>query len=65
MVASLAERAALLAPVIVATVGATAFLFVLWGKIARESLSRTRHPVLIVTTIVAAVGLLVVLSIRA
>ncbi|MEX2211501.1 MAG: hypothetical protein WD689_07030 [Gaiellaceae bacterium] len=62
--ASLAERAALLAPVIVVTLGATAFLFVLWGKIIRESLGRSRHPVLIVAGIVAAVGLVVALSIR-
>jgi hypothetical protein len=56
------ERAALLAPVIVATAGATAFIFVLWVKIAREALRQARHPVAIVAGVVGAIALLVVLS---
>lgn len=57
-----AEKAALLAPVIVVTAGATAFIFVLWTKIAVESLRRTRHPVAIAAGVAGAIVLLVVLS---
>jgi hypothetical protein len=57
-----AERAALLAPVIVATAGATAFIFVLWAKIAWEGVRRSRHPVAIVAGIAGALALLLVLS---
>ncbi|MEX0673960.1 MAG: hypothetical protein WD067_04250 [Gaiellaceae bacterium] len=57
-----AEKAALLAPVIVATAGATAFIFVLWTKIAWEGLRRSRHPVAILAGIAGAIALLVVLS---
>jgi hypothetical protein len=56
------EKAALLAPVIVATAGATVFIFLLWTKIAWESLRRSRHPVAIVAGIVGAIALLAVLS---
>jgi hypothetical protein len=56
------EEAAVLAPVIVVTVGATAFIAVLWSKVVWESLRRSRHPAAIVAGIVAAVALLVVLS---
>lgn len=56
------ERAALLAPVIVATVGATVFIGALWTKIVWESLREARHPVLIVAGTLGAIGLLVVLS---
>ena len=56
------EKAALLAPVIVATAGATAFIFLLWTKIAWESLRRSSHPVAIVAAIVGAIALLAVLS---
>jgi hypothetical protein len=56
------EGAALLAPVIVATAGATAFIFVLWAKIAQEVLRQARHPVAIVAGILGAIALLVVLS---
>ena len=56
------EKAALLAPVIVATVGATAFILVLWTKIAWEGLRRTSHPVAIALGIVGTFALLVVLS---
>ncbi len=56
------ERAVLLAPMVVATAGATAFIFVLWGKIAWESLRDSGHPVAIVAGIAGAIALLVVLS---
>jgi hypothetical protein len=56
------EQATLLAPVIVATAGATAFIFVLWAKVAWEGLRRSRHPVAIGVGIVGAFALLVVLS---
>lgn len=56
------EKAALLAPIIVATAGATAFIFVLWGKIAWEALRRTSHPVAIGAGIVGAIALLLVIS---
>ena len=57
-----AEKAALLAPIVVATAGATAFIFVLWSKIAWEGLRRARHPVAIVAGIAGAIAVLVVLS---
>ena len=56
------EEAAVLAPVIVVTAGATAFIVVLWGKIVWESLRHSRHPVAIVGGILAACALLVVVS---
>lgn len=55
-------KAALLAPLIVVTAGATAFIFVLWGKIAWEGLRRSEHPVAITVGIVGTLALLVVLS---
>ena len=56
------ERAAVLAPVIVVTVGATAFVVVLWTKIVWESLRRQKHPGRVVAGALAALALLVVLS---
>ena len=56
------EKAALLAPLIVATAGATAFIFVLWVKIAWEGLRRSGHPVAIALGIVGTLLLLVVIS---
>jgi hypothetical protein len=56
------ERAVLLAPIIVATAGATAFIVVLWAKIGTEALRAQRHPGRILLAGAAAVGLLVVLS---
>lgn len=56
------EEAAVLAPVIVVTAGATAFIAVLWGKIVWESLRGSRRPLALVGGILAAVALLVVLS---
>lgn len=56
------EKALLLAPVIVATAGATAFVVVLWTKIAVESLRGQRQGKRIVAAAVAALAVLVVLS---
>ncbi len=56
------EKAAVLAPVIVATAGATVAVFALWTRIALDSLRRQRHPGRIVAAGLAAFGLLVVLS---
>ena len=56
------EKAALLAPVIVATVGATVFIGALWTKIVWDALRQARHPVLIVAGTLGAIVLLVALS---
>ena len=56
------QQAAVLAPVIVVTLGATAFVIVLWAKVIWETLKRQRHPGRIVAGAVAALALLVVLS---
>jgi hypothetical protein len=56
------ERAALLAPVIVATAGATAFIVVLWVKVAADALREQRHPRRIVAAGAAVLAVLVVLS---
>ena len=56
------EQAAALAPVIVVSVGALAFIVVLWTKIAVETLRRQRHPLRIVAGAVAVLAAMVVLS---
>jgi hypothetical protein len=56
------QRAALLAPVLVASAGAVAALGVLWTRIAWESLRDAKHPRWIVVVGVGAVALLVGLS---
>jgi hypothetical protein len=56
------ERAAVLAPVIVLSVGAALGVLVLWTRVVVESLQRRRHPRRIVAIAVAATGLLVALS---
>ena len=56
------ERAAVLAPVLVAGAGAVGFLFVLWTRIAITQLRGTRHPRRIVAAGAIAFLLLVVLS---
>ena len=56
------QRAALLAPVLVIGVGALAGLVIFWGRTGWESLSRSRHPRLIVAGGVAFVALLVLLT---
>ena len=56
------EKAVLLAPVIVATVGVTFLLLLFWTKVAVDGLRRQRHPLRIVALGAAALALLVVLS---
>jgi hypothetical protein len=56
------SRAALLAPVIVAAVGASAAVAVLWVKVVRESLGRRERPWLIVGIALATVALIAALS---
>jgi hypothetical protein len=56
------ERAALLAPIIVVSAGALAFIVLLWTRIAITSLRGTRHPRRIVAAGALALLLLVVLS---
>ena len=56
------ERAVLLAPVLVIGLAAVAGLVVFWGKVAWESLSRTRHPRLLIAAATAFVLLLVALT---
>ena len=57
------ERAAYLAPVLVAGAGVVAGLAVLWTRVAWESLRKARHPKLVVALSIAAVLLLVGLSV--
>ena len=56
------ERAAVLAPVLVVVAGAVAGLAVLWTKIGWESLRRREHPWRVVGLTVAALAVLVALS---
>jgi hypothetical protein len=56
------ERAVLLAPVLVIGIAAVAGLVVFWGRVAWESLSRTRHPRLLIAATTAFVLLLVALT---
>lgn len=55
-------RAVLLAPVLVIGLAAVAGLFVFWGRVGWDSLSRARHPRLLVAAAVAFVLLLVGLT---
>lgn len=57
------DRVALLAPVVVVVFGAVAGLALLWSRAALESLRRSRHPRRLVAIGVAALALLVVLSV--
>jgi hypothetical protein len=57
-----ADRAAVLAPVIVAAFGAAAGVAVLWAKVGWESLRRARRPWLVLGIAAAAVVLIAVLS---
>jgi hypothetical protein len=57
------ERAAYLAPVIVAGAGAVVGLALLWTRVVWESLQRQQHPVRIVAIAFGVVALLVGLSI--
>ena len=56
------DRAAVLAPLLVAVAGAAAALFVLWARVGCESLRRREHPWRIVALAVGVLALLVVLS---
>jgi hypothetical protein len=56
------EQAAVLAPVIVASVGALGFIAVLWTKVLWETLRRQQHPGRIVAGGLAVFAVLVVLS---
>jgi hypothetical protein len=56
------ERAAILAPVLVVIAGAIAGFFVLWTKVGWESLRRRQHPWRVVALAVAALAVLVALS---
>jgi hypothetical protein len=56
------ERAAVLAPVIVVAAGAVGAVAVLWTRVAVESLRRRRHPGRIVAAALAALGLLMIVS---
>jgi hypothetical protein len=55
-------RAALLAPVLVIGVAAVAGLLAFWGRVGWDSLSRARHPRLLVAAGVAFILLLVGLT---
>ena len=55
-------RAALLAPVLVIGVAAVAGLLAFWGRVGWDSLSRARHPRLVVAAGLAFILLLVGLT---
>jgi hypothetical protein len=55
-------RAALLAPVLVIGVAAVAGLLTFWGRVGWDSLSRSRHPRLVVAATLAFILLLVGLT---
>jgi hypothetical protein len=57
------ERAVYLAPVIVLGFAAAAGLFILWGKVALQSLRDSRRPKLVLGLWLGAIALLVVLSV--
>ena len=56
------DQAAVLAPVLVASVGALGFLAVLWTKVLVETLRRQPHPGRIVAGGLAVFAALVILS---
>jgi hypothetical protein len=56
------ERAAILAPVLVVIAGAVAGLVVLWTRVGWESIRRHEHPWRVVAIAVAALAVLVALS---
>ena len=56
------ERAAVLAPVLVAIAGAVAALVVLWARVGWESLRRHSHPWRVVTLALGALAVLAALS---
>jgi hypothetical protein len=56
------ERAAVLAPVIVAAFGAAAGVVVLWAKVGWESLRRRRRPWLVVAIAAGTLAVIAALS---
>jgi hypothetical protein len=58
-----AERAVYLAPVIVIGFAAAAGLLILWSKVAIQQLRETRRPRLVLALWIAAIGLIVLLSV--
>ena len=56
------ERTALLAPALVIGLAAVLGLIVFWGRVARQHLREVRHPRVVIGVAVAAVGLLVALT---
>jgi thiol:disulfide interchange protein len=56
------ERAAILAPVLVVIFGAATGLVVLWTKVGWEALQRQRRPWLVAGIAVAALAVLIALS---
>jgi hypothetical protein len=57
-----AERAIVLAPLIVVAFAGVIGLFMLWGRVALESLRASRHPRRVIAIAVGAVGLIAVLT---
>jgi hypothetical protein len=53
---------AILAPVIVVAVGATAALLILWGKVALQHLRESRRPRLVLALWIAGIALIFLLS---
>ena len=58
-----AERAVYLAPVIVVAFAALAGLLILWSKVAIQQLRETRRPKLVLALWLAAIGLIVLLTV--
>ena len=56
------ERAIVLAPIIVVSAGATAFIVALWVRVGMASLREARHPGRILLASFAVFAVLVVLS---
>jgi hypothetical protein len=57
------EKAVYLAPVIVVGAAALVGLFILWGKVAVQSLRESKRPRLVLALWVGGIALLVVLSV--
>jgi hypothetical protein len=56
------ERAVYLAPIIVIGFAAAIGLFILWGKVAVESLRQSKRPRLVLGLWLGGIGLIVLLS---
>jgi uncharacterized membrane protein len=57
------EKAAFLAPIIVVGGAALVGLFLLWGKVALDSLRESRHPRRVAAYWLLGIGLLVLLTV--